>query len=173
MDTAETRPKKGRRPPIPGLKKAAKALGVSREHLSKVLHGERVSASLAKRYFEFMAEEQGETGRWGFVADGKEVLLPVGFSMELSSKSEAEKLKASYPEHVQVEGCRVTLVKPMVGNGWYERDVIAYRVHLAEQLSWVNALLEGKDPSNQPFSDPLFSAKYQQSGEGAPSSQPE
>ncbi|MEI7911128.1 MAG: helix-turn-helix domain-containing protein [Verrucomicrobiota bacterium] len=34
------------------LTAAAKALGVTREHLSRVLHGHRVSASLSRRFAE-------------------------------------------------------------------------------------------------------------------------
>lgn len=41
-----------------GLTLAARELGVTREHLSRVLHGRRISASLLRRYHELKATQQ-------------------------------------------------------------------------------------------------------------------
>ncbi len=44
-------------PPRMTLTAAARLLGVTREHLSRVLHGHRISASLTRRYADLMREQ--------------------------------------------------------------------------------------------------------------------
>lgn len=63
-ETSEKSERKGKRPPaakarVPGVRAAAKALGVSPGHLWLTVAGHRTSYSLMRRYRAYLAEQNG------------------------------------------------------------------------------------------------------------------
>ncbi len=59
-----TQPKKRKfGPAIPGICADAKTLGVTRHHLWRVLHGQRESISLKKRYADLQAQKKKEAAQ--------------------------------------------------------------------------------------------------------------